>query len=746
MTKKTIIYIVLFFLAGVTSAQTYEVRIIENDFGYLSYQMRETSGTNTPTTLSDINDMTFVIRYPSGDADIDLICSSNDYNIGDGLGGEQSFGGYDYHYWNAATVPALNPVSDWVQDEWNEICTLKVIGSTGSGLFEIAPDNWDGRSLNWNQTVSGTATDFIPVISGSGVTYSYPTIVYDHVWIGSNVAGHETDWNWSANWTDECGGAGSVPTSSDNIIIPNVTDASGYYPNTNMLGSMEADNMRIAPGAQLSVPSVNGSLDVSGKLFLYGTLFITPGANVTITGDTYIDASECLVIQSDATGTGSFIDNGTIAYGSGGSVKVQTFLINNATAPYFQFHLVGPTINNTGTGVLLDDFNVSGGSTYAYKFDEPTDEWLNFSSPDDPVSTAEGIGLSTNDGNSYTLDMTGELVTGDVYYESLTALGNGNYMLSNPYPSAVFWDDIYPDNTGIVSDMVRVYDETYSGGNYKVYNTTSGGTDDFSGYIQVGQGFFVDALSTNTFSFDNADRHHSTEPFYKLTTYTNRLDVRASGNATTDGILIHFYEGAFLGYNNNEDAEKRMSYNEDATQLWTVCDESINLSINALPLELLADSYSVPTSFICSDTAEYILTFFGTETFETGIDILLEDKLSGGEWVSIDNNTEYIFTASPDDPSNRFVFHFMGPTGFSEISDNGILDIYSFGQYIYVKNLTNDNINKICIYTLSGKSIFETNNVHLTLSKYFMPDQSGYYIVKVLTTNHVYTEKLFLIK
>ena len=757
MIKKAILYFNLIVLVGIANAQTFECRIVENDFGYLSYQMRETSGTNTPTTTTDINDITFVIRYPSGSVNINLICSSNDYNIFDGLAGEQSYNGYDYHYWNASTVPAVNPPSNWVQNEWEEICVFEASGATGSGLFEIAPDGWDGKSLNWNQTVGGIATDFDPIISGTGITYSYPTIVYDLVWTGADAT-YPNIWDLASNWETECGSSGSVPTTGNNCIIPviqsgnyptMVAQTSGGWPPTHQ---PICDNLRIVSGASITLSSADLAsgaqvlYTINNVLEVYGTLNIIPNSQLTISGDTYLDATECLVIQSDATGTGSFIDNGTITYGTNGSAKVQTYLVNNASAPTFHFHLVGPTVDNTGYGVQLSAFNVVNGNTYAYKYDEPADDWVNFSALTDPVQTAKGIGLSTNDGNSYTMEMTGELITGSVNSEVMTTSGDGNYLLSNPYPSAILWDDIYSDNSSVVSDQVYIYDASFSGGNYRAYNQGSGGTDDFTGYIQIGQGFFVNAITANSLSFDNGDRYHSDEPFYKSTTYYNRLDVRASGNGFTDGLLLHFYDDASAGYKNNEDVAKKMSYNENATQLWSVNDDNVNLSINGLPLNLLENNYSIPLSFICSANNNYSLNFLGTETFETGTEIWLEDKQTGAEWISVNSNSEYLFTANVNDPVDRFVIHFFGPTGINENKNPLDIEIYSHKQYAYVVNKTDEVIKKIYISTLSGKAVYETSNAHLATSKYFVSDKMGYYLVKVITDKKVYTEKLLISK
>lgn len=757
-----------------SSAQTFEIRTLENDYGYLTVQMRETSGIGTPTTATNIVDITFVVRYPSGTQDLSLLCSTNDYSIIDGLAGEKTFEGYDYHYWNGNIASPIHPPHDWTQNEWEDIAVFYVSGATGSGLFEIAPNFWHGRSLNWNQEL----VDFTPTINGD-VTYSFPTIVYNYVWEGGNLSPPFYDgnsWGNAANWRSECGGTqAAAPTSASNCYIPS---GKTHYPQNvfafnGIAGTALANNVRIQSDATINFLNVNAdNFAISGDLLVDGTLTINPtssvnpgisvagtvtlnatnsfvikpNASTTFNGATNQNAANSMVIQASATGVGSFIDNGTIAYGGSGSAKVQTYLANTASPPDFHFHLVGPTVDITGTGVQLSAFNVANGNTYAYRYNEPTDTWLNYYNLSDPVPTAKGIGLSTNDGLAYTMEMTGKLKTGNITSEAMTRNLNGNYLLSNPYPSSIFWNDLYSNNNVVVSDKVYIYDATFSGGNYRAYNQGSGGTDDFTGYIQVGQGFFVEAISASPFSFDNGDRYHSNAPFYKSGTFTNRLDVRVTGNESRDGLLVHFYEGAVSGYEPNEDVSKRMSYSPTATQFWSVLENNQKLSINALPLELLGGGmHSVPVSFICSAATEYTMSFFDIESFDPGIEIWLEDKHTEDDWLSLNIQAEYTFTGSPDDAADRFVLHFFGSTGTDEITDP-IIEIYSFGQYVYLRNNTTETIKEIRIYSLTGALVNKLNSIHDKFLKLWVDDQTAFYVITVITDQEVYTKKIFISK
>ncbi len=753
----TIISLSIFLLGNNAFSQVFEIMAIENEMGYLEVQMRETSGIGTPTTAIPIAQISFEIRWANtSTADVEILCSSNHYTIADGMLTKNNHVG-DGLFWRNFVKTSANPVypiSNWVQNEWEVIAVFKVTGAAGTVDFDIAPSGWVPQDLVWSQ---GNPIDtYFPTPNGSASNYSYPTIIYDFVWIGGGTGpGKEPDrWNQTNNWVNECGNAptsGNWPyQNTENVYIPDVSNASNYFPDDFKVSegyAYNCNNLIIGSGAHINVPDLSLNtgtftyFNIAGNCEINGTLSLTPLGHATVAGSTTINSATGIIVEADATGVGSFIDNG-ISYGTGGTAKVQTYLSNDATAPAFDFHLVGPTVDNTGTGVTLAEFNIAPGHTYAYKYNEPTNSWDNYYDLADAIPTAKGIGLSTDDGTAYTMEMTGELKTGAVISEAMTITANGTYLLSNPYPSSVFWDDLYGNN-GNVYDQVYVYDGT----NYLGYNITSGGTGTFLGYIQVGQGFFVNAISATAFTFANSDRHHSSDPFYKSKTYTNRLKVSVSGNESTDGLLVHFYEGAVSGYEPNEDIQKKLSYSNNATQFWTVLEDGQNMSINAMPLELLGKGmHSIPMSFICIATGNYTMNFLDIETFEIGTDIWLEDKQTGAEWISLNDHSVYNFIATPQDLEDRFVIHFFGPTGVEEFGVETTVDIFSYRQYAFVRNNTNEVIKQVNIYTLSGELLQNNKLADIELNKFWVSNKIGYYVVRVITDKNVYTNKVFISK
>ncbi len=739
-----------------TMAQTFQIQITENDYGYLEVQMKETSGTGTPTTSTIVNDISFEIRWLTTlSTDVEIICTSNDYNLADALGSVQTEGSYKYRVFQAATTP-LNPPENWTQNTWMTLATFKATSGSGSGSFQIAPDGWVAQGLNWNQ--GNPPDDYTPTVNGQADSYTYPTIVYDFVWTGGGTptAFQNTgSWSLAGNWMDECGGSqGAAPTSSANCFIP--TGLSNYPTNIysgllpNQTGSL--NNLRIESGGSIDwgiSATAPETLDIAGNLNIYGTLSISPDSYITADDEsTYIDAATGLVVEADATGIGSFIDNGTITYGASGTAKVQTYLTNSSGSGNLDIHLIGPTVDQIsgGTdGAYLSAFNLSAGNTYAYEWDETeatASGWQNISDNSYVVNTGAGIGLSANDNTNYTLNMTGELMTGSISSPSLTYSNNHNELISNPYPSAIDFDGLASDNSSVVENKYWIWNP--AGNTYIARAAGSGGSQ----YIQVGQGFFVETKSGGgTFDFTNTRRAHSNDAFRSVT--TNILTVIATGGQEgyEDEMIVRFDETATSGYDIEIEAEKWASQNSDATMIKTIAEDNTELAINVLPTESLNNGMtSVPMHFNCGYVTDYSLSFYDMESFETGTEIWLEDKQTGEDWISINNNPDYSFTATPDDEEDRFVLHFFGPTGVDEFGVENSIAIYGYRQHAFVKNNSNEVIKEVKIYTLAGELLREMQTVDLKLNKYWVSDKLGYYVVRVVTNNNVYTGKVFISK
>jgi hypothetical protein len=281
---KCIFLLCQLFLIQFVLGQNFEVRTVQNEFGYLEVQIRETSGTNLPTIASDITDLQFEIRWLKSygsDVDVGVICDF--YYLVDGLGPRQSSGTYYWRVFAADQVP-FQPGHNWVINQWESVVKFKVTtgGGSGSGSFSLAADAWVIQGLNFG--IDGV--DYTPVVSSNVTNYAYPTTVYDYVWAGgASPSGgfNQNSWTNGANWTNACGTSYYVanpPAITNRCIIPTGLP---YYPtNFNNLLSGSCKSLNILSNALLNVPE-SITLTVSDEITVEsgGLLDIKPGGTVT---------------------------------------------------------------------------------------------------------------------------------------------------------------------------------------------------------------------------------------------------------------------------------------------------------------------------------------------------------------------------------------------------------------------------------------------------------------------------------
>jgi len=225
------------------------------------------------------------------------------------------------------------------------------------------------------------------------------------------------------------------------------------------------------------------------------------------------------------------------------------------------------------------------------------------------------------------------------------------------------------------------------------------------------------------------------------------MHILAQGGRSgyADVAIIRFDTNATSGYDPGLDAEYWESQLPDATSLCSLTDNSLELAINALPMDEwpLNIDLNIPLRFTCGYDTTYLLTFDGMESFSPQIELWLEDLKTGTDWISLNNIPNYAFTASPEDDNDRFVIHFMGPTGVSEAIPTDIV-IYSYNHEAIINNPTTENINRVIIYNLGGAMIMDYAPADDRLIRIPILQPNGYYIVRVITDKHVMSKKIFI--
>ncbi len=482
-----------------------------------------------------------------------------------------------------------------------------------------------------------------------------------------------------------------------------------------------------------------GSQALALRIHAGGRLRIRPLTNLTCTGPTEINEPQGLRISSDATGTGSFIDNGTITYNTGGSAKVERYFPNDTYWHYYGLPVTS-AIAQPFTGLFMRWFDET---TYAFK------EIIQVSTPLNPMW---GYSVHAN-GSNATVAVTGSLNTGNLTTPTLTSTNvAGNYdgwnFAGNPYPSSINWL-----SAGLTKTGIDAYKYTWNGQQYLQYSavdsTTNNNGNSVNRFINPEQGFFVHVTTnggTGSLAFTNAARVHYTSVYNKTiatNTTPDKLILTATANGIDDEAHVVFSSDATAGFDPDYDALKLMGI-QQAPNLYSTLPGDILASFNWLPWT--GSNQVVPLGYSCGLSGVYRITASNMESFNPSTQIYLED-LKENFTQNLIANPAYDFNYVAGEDPNRFLLHFANSSTGITSRQGDELQIYSWEDIVYVKHLKPGDLRgTVSIYDLSGREVFSGVLENILLNKYLPGVTSGFYVVKVQTDRVFVTGKVFLNK
>ena len=132
------------------------------------------------------------------------------------------------------------------------------------------------------------------------------------------------------------------------------------------------------------------------------------------------------------------------------------------------------------------------------------------------------------------------------------------------------------------------------------------------------------------------------------------------------------------------------------------------------------------------------------ENIADNVSIILEDTKEN-KTQDLKQNPSYLFNSSEGDNVKRFLLHLNDPNGVNEQKKNNNLSIYSDGHTIYISSLNNSWVKgKLFVYNLMGQQLMQQELGSGALTKVNLNCSTGYYLVKVVTSDNAYSGKVFL--
>jgi hypothetical protein len=463
-------------------------------------------------------------------------------------------------------------------------------------------------------------------------------------------------------------------------------------------------------------------------------------------------------------GTASFIDNGTITTNGGlGTAKIERYLTPYTVVSDLKFHFIASPVGaNQLIATEFIDLSLPY-STYIsdfYKWDEPTNYWINYRTEGNYNGYNSSFGLNFEIGKGYMVAYPAAVTKNFIGfpYTNVSGLpvtctytadkGQGWNLIGNPFPSSIDWD--YLRNSGKLGagmdNALYYYDNASL--QYIYYIPLTGGLAGGTKDIPPMQGVMVHSNSTtnNTVTIPNAARTHlGLGVFYKSEALTtNILELKLEGNGNTDYARVCFYDEATEDFDGDFDANKLFSYSSSVPEIYSVTPNNTQLAINTLPISIL-DGGTVPLGFKVGNAGNYSLTAEKINSFSTSKAITLEDKLSG-VFQELNLNPVYNFSVSLTDATDRFVLHFKKATSIPDPINSETFSISATNGNINV--VTQKSVNaEILVTNILGQILMRGNtNGNPITSLNTNNLLNGVYVVSLIGNYKVTSEKIVIKK
>ncbi len=388
---------------------------------------------------------------------------------------------------------------------------------------------------------------------------------------------------------------------------------------------------------------------------------------------------------------------------------------------------------------------------------------------------------------------------------SVTSVSKTEYLLGNPYPSALDIHKFIDDNAGVIDGTLKLWqhwggdshylDEYLAGyaqvnklgsvrayqfvGFYGAHNGSMDGTITPSKYLSVGQGFVTEIIADGHVEFNNSQRvfikesdadgsYNNGSTFVKSAqTKSKKGSDDTNANAKEEGdntnpmqkIRLEFKSivgpdtrrELLLGFSDN--TTDGFDYGYDAE-----CDDinnnDLNLNLEGKNMNIqaygpLSSEKVVPLNFKSSADNTFVISITDMEHIEEDQDIFIKDNLTGAYFDL--RQGDYEFQSESGKFNSRLEIVFQNESKTLSTEEATFTE-----NYIYYKNKTNtlyakklsSEVKRLAVINMRGQTILEDENVsrnRLESGYKFSNMATGAYIVCMRTeTNEVLTKKIVL--
>ncbi len=382
---------------------------------------------------------------------------------------------------------------------------------------------------------------------------------------------------------------------------------------------------------------------------------------------------------------------------------------------------------------------------------------------------------------------------------SVAGTSKTEFLLGNPYPSALDVHAFIDDNAGVIDGTLQLWQQwsgashnldAYNGGYAQINKTGAVRASQFIGldgantgglegtnvptrYLPIGQGFITEIVADGTVEFNNGQRifikesdangnYNNGSVFMKGGNKKTGKNTESKSNGSkTDSLqkirlefssvtgpdtkrelLLGFSDQTTDGYDYGYDAETHDASNNDLN----LAMEGKSMNIQAYS-KITADKV-VPLNFRSSGEHTFEIKISELENIPEDQDIYLRDNLTG-EYFNLREDQPYRFTSEQGIFNLRLEVVFQDQASTLSTEEASIEENYIYydkgTNSLYAKQLEGE-VTRFTLYSITGQSVMELADVERTrlTNGLELPNMaSGTYIAVFRTdTNNVITKKL----
>jgi hypothetical protein len=448
------------------------------------------------------------------------------------------------------------------------------------------------------------------------------------------------------------------------------------------------------------VQTIGGTLSTFPNLTVGAASAVTTGpvsilstGGVVLNGNLAIGTNQAFTLLSDANGTAYVVNNGAAM--ASGRATVQRYIAPSLNAGPGYRHYSTPVSGNTVddfsttsyTPVINSSYNTSATPPSVTPFpnifiyDQARLSLTNTSPEFDkgfqsPTALSDRLtptsGYTVNIPASALVDFTGTLNSGN-YARSGLMRGPqataGWQLLGNPYPSAIDYDIVRANSSGIEAALYVFKSNGQYTGSYTSY-VNGQSTNTATNVLPIAQGFFVRVApgQMGSVTFTNSSRLNtaSNTPFQRTAADTRPRLTLALGNTTLrTQTVVYFETGATAAFDPSFDAHYLPATN--GLTLGTETSTSELLSINGQSA-LTGAKVVLPLQLASQTAGSYVLAADELANLPTGYHAYLRDALTGS-YTDLATTPSINLTLAPTDaPTGRYSLVFSTATPLATTS------------------------------------------------------------------------------